>query len=89
MTKQHFKRIAEILRNRRTDILLTNSKHYPFEMDIVRLIENDLISYMREINSNFNEFTFCTASNPTEKEIRELRRLAIWTRKQPKTHYYK
>ena len=71
MTKQHFKRIAEILRNRRTDILLTNSKHYPFEMDIVRLIENDLISYMREINSNFNEFTFCTASNPTEKEIRE------------------
>tara|TARA_R100000278_G_scaffold14390_1_gene15062 strand:- start:31 stop:279 length:249 start_codon:yes stop_codon:yes gene_type:complete len=77
MTKKDFIRIAAILKNRRAEILINNTKHYPFEMDIVRLIENDLIAYMKEKNSNFNEFTFCTASNPTEKEIKELRSLPL------------
>ena len=84
MTKKDFIRIAAILKNRRAEILINNTKHYPFEMDIVRLIENDLIAYMKEKNSNFNEFTFCTASNPTEKEIKELRSLPLWLQKKTK-----
>ena len=77
MTKKHFIRIANILKNQRMEIFKKYSKQYPYELQIVTDIENELIDFMKEQNSNFNEFTFCTASNPEPKEIDNARKLAI------------
>jgi len=68
-TKQHFTKIATMLKNERLEILGSfNKDRVPFLLQVVTNIEGELIDMFEESNARFDRRKFLTASNPSQVE---------------------
>ena len=71
MTKKHFIRIAEMLKNQKIAIQGLNDKDFKI---LISNIENELIRIFIDDNPRFDIDKFKQATQPTEEEMR----LPLW-----------